>query len=147
MLKLEHEALAEEGCDCWVFVDACSGSLVDLSLQSPWGTDVSLAAPYWQCATGHYASYHSTTSPSGQRTTVNSLPTPSVKDAGIPTRAKQQCQPGNNDAKTRRRGSASLDIISKSIPAEGRKREAPCKAPQGESSGSLQKRLQPHPNY
>ena len=27
MLKLEHEALAEEGCDCWAFVEACSTAL------------------------------------------------------------------------------------------------------------------------
>ena len=27
MLKLEHEALAEEGCDCWTFMEACGTAL------------------------------------------------------------------------------------------------------------------------
>ena len=35
-LKLEHEALAEEGCDCLVFEEACGAALQACPLKAHW---------------------------------------------------------------------------------------------------------------
>ena len=67
------------------------GSPVVLSTQSPWGTNVSPAAPYQQCATSCHlgdAGYQHTTSYSNQRTNINSPPPTASRDASIPTRIK-----------------------------------------------------------
>ena len=90
MLKLECEVLAEDQRKgvitehSWRFVAQPCG-FVPLK---PMGTDVFAAAPYWQCNISHHAGYHSTTSPSRQRTAINSLPTHSVKDTSTPTETK-----------------------------------------------------------
>ena len=78
MLKLKCEVLAEEGYDCQAFMEACGEALWACVPQCSWGADVSPAAPYWQCATGHHAGYHPSTGHSRLRTVVNSLPTYSV---------------------------------------------------------------------
>ena len=70
VLKLEHEALAEEGHDHQAFVEACSTALWACPLKAHGVTNVSPVAPYWQCATGHHAGYHPTTGHSGQRTAI-----------------------------------------------------------------------------
>ena len=110
-----------------------------LSPQSSWGTDVSPAAPYWQCATGCHAGYHPTTSHSRQRIAINSLPIHSVKDAGQPTRTKWQCtdcltrKQWHQDQK-KRKCSWFRHHSRKASPLKVERREAPCKTHQGEPS-------------
>ena len=122
--------------------------LVPLKLM---GTNLSLTTPYWQCATGCYAGYHPTTGYSGQRTTINSLPTHSFKDASTPNWNQMVLPfiwPRSNSFKSRRRGRGYSGCLSRrtSLPKAERKK-APFKTPPGEPLGGLQKGLWTHPKY
>ena len=104
-------------------------SLVGLTPQSPWGTDLPLAASYWQCVTGHHAGYHSTTDPSRQRATVNSLPPSTVSRMLAPnTRTKWQHHSSDQEAMTpspEEEEAVSLDVTLEEHPHQRHKGGGP----------------------
>ena len=126
MLELECEATAEEG-----WITEHSWSPVGLSTWSLWGTNVSLAAPYWQYAASHHlrdASYHPTTGYSRQGNNVNSLPTYSIRDASTPNQNKMVVPLSNWEATMLRpeeEEPVGLDITPEEWPCQRQKEVRP----------------------
>ena len=145
VLKLEHEVLAEEGHHCQAFVEACSASLWACPLKAHGVLMYPLLL-----LTGNVP-LAATTGHSGQRIATNSLPTHSDKDAGTPNWNQTVTPivwPGSNSFKSRRRGSGqSRHLSRRASPPKVERERAPCKTPQWEPEGSLQKGLWPHPKY
>ena len=113
----------------WAFMEACGTALSGLSPQSPWGTDVPPAAPYWQCATGlpcwlplynwfQVAENHHQLPPHSQ---CQGHQHPHQNYMAVPL-----IQPESNDTETRRRGSdCRLDITPKEHPCWWQKEGRP----------------------
>ena len=142
--------IAEEGWDgtehSWKPVGQSCGHV---HLKPIWGTNVSLAAPYWQCATSHHLGnarllpYNLATAgrelmSTASQPTVSEMPAP-------PTGTKWWCHSSNQEAtmwRPEEEEAAGLDVTPKEqTPLKAERGEAPGKAPQGEPLGSLQERL------